>query len=119
MRPIMLHAPHAARMFKILAVETRLRLLELLRGRTLCVNALAANLGITPAAVSQHLRVLRDADLVRAEKRGYHVHYQLNERTLAAWARTTAALLAPTPEAEPAPGPAPAPQGRPDPGRAS
>lgn len=97
MRPIMLHAPKAARIFKVLSVETRLRLVELLRGRTLCVNALSRHLGITPAAASQHLRVLRDADLVAAEKRGYFVHYRLNERTLAAWAGMAAALLAPTP----------------------
>jgi len=97
MRPIMFHAPQATRMFKVLSVETRLRLIELLRGRTLCVNALSRNLGITPAAASQHLRVLRDADLVAAEKRGYFVHYRLNERTLAAWARMATELLAPTP----------------------
>ncbi|MCK9240444.1 helix-turn-helix domain-containing protein [Desulfocurvus sp.] len=111
MRPVMLHAPQAARMFKILSVQTRLRLLELLRGRTLCVNALSANLGVTPAAVSQHLRVLREADLVRAEKRGYHVHYQLNERTLAAWGRLAAELLAPPAAPGSGPGEGPPPPG--------
>lgn len=42
-------------------------------------------LGVTPAAVSQHLRVLRDADRVLADKRGYHVHYRVNVKTLASW----------------------------------
>jgi DNA-binding transcriptional ArsR family regulator len=42
------------------------------------VNALSQALKITPAAVSQHLRVLRDAGLVTAEKRGYFVHYKAN-----------------------------------------
>ncbi|MCF8108925.1 MAG: ArsR family transcriptional regulator, partial [Desulfohalobiaceae bacterium] len=42
-------------------------MIELLKERSLCVNALARDLMITPAAVSQHLRILRDADLVIAE----------------------------------------------------
>lgn len=74
-----------ARIFKVLSVETRVRMVRLLKGRTLCVNALAKSLGITPAAVSQHLRVLRDAELVHDEKRGYYVHYSLNEETLGIW----------------------------------
>lgn len=50
-----------ARIFKVLSVETRVQMLSLLKERVLCVNALANALEITPAAVSQHLRVLRDA----------------------------------------------------------
>ena len=74
-----------ARMFKVLSVNTRVRMVRLLKERSLCVNALAKNLGMTPAAVSQHLRVLRDADLVIAEKRGYFVHYRINLETLDRW----------------------------------
>jgi len=72
------------RVFRVLSVETRVRIVQLLKERALCVNALAAQLGVTPAAVSQHLRVLRDADLVVAERRGYHVHYRANPEILAA-----------------------------------
>ncbi|MFO7883740.1 MAG: metalloregulator ArsR/SmtB family transcription factor, partial [Desulfobacteraceae bacterium] len=72
----------AARVFKILSVETRVRMIDLLRQRSLCVNALARALNISPAAVSQHLRILRDANVVIAEKRGYFVHYRINEQTL-------------------------------------
>ena len=74
-----------ARIFKVLSVNTRVRMVCLLKKHSLCVNALAKNLGVTPAAVSQHLRVLRDADLVIAEKRGYFVHYRVNHETLARW----------------------------------
>lgn len=74
-----------ARIFKVLSVNTRVRIIDLLKGRSLCVNALAWALQISPAAVSQHLRILRDADLVTAVKRGYFVHYAVNEATLAAW----------------------------------
>ena len=70
-----------ARWLKVLSVDTRLRIVQLLKDRVLCVNALAKRLGITQSAVSQHLRVLREADLVIDEKRGYYVHYRLNEET--------------------------------------
>jgi DNA-binding transcriptional ArsR family regulator len=71
-----------ARIFKVLSVGTRLRIIALLKRHALCVNALARALKITPAAVSQHLRVLRDAGIVTAEKRGYYVHYRVNDDKL-------------------------------------
>jgi ArsR family transcriptional regulator len=82
-----------ARIFKVLSVGTRVRMIDLLKRRSLCVNALARALDITPAAISQHLRVLRDADIVIADKRGYFVHYRINEGTLADWNTTTKSLL--------------------------
>ncbi len=74
-----------ARIFKILSVDTRIRIIQLLKDRALCVGALSAQIGITQGAVSQHLRVLRDADLVVAERRGYYIHYRLNEEVLTQW----------------------------------
>lgn len=82
-----------ARLFKALSVDTRVRIVQLLKKKALCVNALATWLDITPAAVSQHLRVLRDADLVKPDRRGYYVHYLLNERTLAQWQKMADRLL--------------------------
>ncbi len=82
-----------ARIFKVLSVGTRVRMIDLLKRRSLCVNALARALDITPAAISQHLRVLRDADIVIADKQGYFVHYRVNEETLAEWSQTTQSLL--------------------------
>jgi DNA-binding transcriptional ArsR family regulator len=84
-----------ARVLKVLSVETRVRIVQLLKGRALCVNALATRLDVTQGAVSQHLRVMRDADLVIDEKRGYFVHYRLNEQTLAAWREQIDKLLDP------------------------
>jgi DNA-binding transcriptional ArsR family regulator len=81
--------------FKALAVEARLRIVQLLREKPLCVNALAARLGMTAAGVSQHLRVLRKVGVVEGEKRGYYVHYRLNEETLAAWREEIDKLLDP------------------------
>jgi ArsR family transcriptional regulator, arsenate/arsenite/antimonite-responsive transcriptional repressor len=84
-----------AQMFKVLSVDTRVRMVELLKQRALCVNALAAQLGITPPAVSQHLRILRDADIVKADKQGYFVHYRVNETTLAQWKKLADNVLSP------------------------
>ena len=84
-----------ARILRVLAVGTRVRIVQILRERALCVNALAARLDVTQGAVSQHLRVMRDADLVSDERRGYRVHYRLNEKTLAQWRTEIDGLLAP------------------------
>ncbi len=82
-----------ARCARALAAPTRLRIVALLRGRALCVNALAGQLDVTQGAVSQHLRVLRDAGIVVSDKRGYFVHYRLNEGALATWRQEMEQLL--------------------------
>ena len=82
-----------ARFAQALAAPTRLRIVALLRRRALCVNALAGQLDVTQGAVSQHLRVLREAGIVVGEKRGYFVHYALNESALALWRQEIEKLL--------------------------
>ena len=89
----MADAQQMARIFKALSAAARVQIVQLLKDRNLCVNALAKQLDISPAAVSQHLRVLRDADLVVAEKRGYYVHYRINPETLRRWGQLTDGLL--------------------------
>jgi DNA-binding transcriptional ArsR family regulator len=85
------------RVYRALGDGTRLRLVRLLAdlepGGALCVNALVAELGVSQPAVSQHLGVLRAADLVIGERRGYHVHYRLKPAGLAAYRRETLGLL--------------------------
>lgn len=63
------------KLFKALSVETRLRIVQLLSRRTLCVGSFSNLLGVSAGAISQHLRILRDAGLVEAERRGYFIHY--------------------------------------------
>ena len=82
-----------AELFKVLAVDTRVRILQMLRERPLCVNALAARLGVTHSAVSQHLRVLRSAGLVIADKQGYFVHYRLDEQAVSRLRETLGGFL--------------------------
>ena len=88
-------ARELARICKVLSVDTRVRIIELLKGRALCVGALSARLGVTAGAVSQHLRILRDAGLVTDEKHGYYVHYRLNNKTIAKWKNVTERFLEP------------------------
>jgi len=68
----------------VLSVETRVRILQRLRDRLLCVNAPASRLDVTPGVVSQHLRIMRDSGLVFGEGFWYFVHHRPNEDTLAA-----------------------------------
>ena len=82
-----------AQWLKVLSVGTRVRIIQLLKGRALCVNALAHQLDVSQSAVSQHLRVLRQAGLVIDEKRGYYVHYRINQETLAEWKETINCML--------------------------
>lgn len=75
-----------AALFSALADPTRLKLAKLLQRQrdqdALCVNALAGLLGVTQSAVSQHLRVLKGIGLVKGERRGYHIHYFINQEVL-------------------------------------
>mgnify|MGYP000153288210 CR=1 FL=1 len=83
-----------ARICRALAVPARISIVKLLKQRSLCVGALARLLGLTPGAVSQHLRLLRDAGLVEPERRGYFIHYRLNPEVLAQWQAALQSLLA-------------------------
>ncbi len=72
----------SAELFKLLSVDKRIEIIELLKKEAMSVNALAKALGITQSAVSQHLRVLKAADLVRDERQGYWIYYSLNKEAL-------------------------------------
>ncbi len=69
--------------FKVLGVETRVKIIELLKSKgPLGSKNIAGLVGITPAAVSQHLRTLRQAGLVRSERKGYWIPYSIDEEAL-------------------------------------
>ncbi len=70
-------------MFKVLGVETRVKIINLLKsGGPLEVKYIADKIGVTSAAVSQHLKILRQAGLVRNERRGYWIPYSIDEEAL-------------------------------------
>jgi len=86
--------------FKVLADDTRFKLINLLLTHDLCVGALAHHLGISEAAVSQHLKQLREVGLVKGEKRGYWTHYMVERNKLSELAEFVEELtsLQPCPE---------------------
>jgi len=67
---------------KALGDENRLNIVMLLLRHDFCVGALSKRLDISEAAVSQHLKVLRQAGIVRGEKRGYFTHYRVESTAL-------------------------------------
>ncbi len=71
-----------AKIFKALSSESRIRILELIRDRKLCVNAITKKLNITQPAVSQHLAILKDIGLVKSDRYGSIIHYQLDNSRL-------------------------------------
>ena len=72
-----------AEIFKVLSVETRVKIIELLKANAaLGVKDISEKLGITPPAVSQHLKILKQAGLVRSERKGYWIPYSINEEAM-------------------------------------
>ncbi len=67
---------------KALSVNSRLQIVKLISNKRLCVNAIARRLDITQSAVSQHLKVLKDCNLVFPERYGSIIHYQLNKEKI-------------------------------------
>ncbi len=64
-------------LFHALSDETRLEIIELLRGGERCVCELTDSLDAAQSRLSFHLRVLKDAGVVRDRKDGRWVHYEL------------------------------------------
>jgi DNA-binding transcriptional ArsR family regulator len=72
-----------AEIFKVLSVDTRVKIIELLKANgALGVKEISNRLGITPPAVSQHLKILKQAGLVRSERQGYWIPYSINEEAM-------------------------------------
>ena len=70
-------------MFKVLSVETRVKIIDLLKSNgPMGAKKIADLLAITPAAVSQHLKILKQAGLVRNERKGYWIPYSIDEQAL-------------------------------------
>ncbi len=70
-------------MFKALGVETRVRIIELLKDQgPLGAKNIGSTIGITTAAVSQHLKILKQAGLVRSERKGYWIPYTIDEKAM-------------------------------------
>ena len=65
-------------LFKALSDENRRKILDLLRFGDLTAGEIAEHFEMSKAGISQHLSVLKNAELVYAMKKGQYVYYSLN-----------------------------------------
>ena len=67
---------------KALSDPTRREILNLLKTGAMAAGDIAARFDMTAAAVSRHLSVLKDADLIRDKRDGKFIFYELNASVL-------------------------------------
>lgn len=88
-----------ASVFKALSDPTRLEIISLLtESQNLCVNVIAEKTGLSQPAISQHLKVLKNAGFLDAKKMGMHVHYSINQKKAAEFKDTVNVLFNKKPE---------------------
>lgn len=68
---------------KVLADETRQQIMRICCCARLTVNEIVAQTGVSQPTVSHHLKVLREAGLVTAQRQGKEIFYSLNQETMA------------------------------------
>src|SRR6056297_229199 len=68
--------------FKAISDPTRRKVLQLLRKRPMTAGELAENFDVSKPTMSVHFKVLREADLVHAEKQGTSITYSLKMSVL-------------------------------------
>ena len=71
------------KILKAISDENRLRILNLINQRELCVCEIESISEMTQSNVSRHLIKLKDAELIESEKNGQFVFYRMNPETLA------------------------------------
>src|SRR5208337_651885 len=74
-----------AELFKALGDTTRMHMINILASgekKNVSVTELANMMNITQPAVSQHLKTLKNARIVRAKKVGNHTYYMFNEESM-------------------------------------
>jgi len=73
-------ADQTAALFRLLGDPTRIRILQSLAATDeLCVHEIATAVDTTETKVSQALRLLRTAGVVRNRRQGRHIHYRLDD----------------------------------------
>ncbi|MGL4570088.1 MAG: ArsR/SmtB family transcription factor [Clostridium sp.] len=86
------------KLFKALGDESRLKILFLISRKNVCAKGVSKHLGISEAAVSQHIKILKDANVIIGFKRGYFVHYSINYDVLDELINFTSNIKEPTSE---------------------
>ena len=67
---------------KALADPIRRDILNMLKKGPLSAGDIAAKFSVTDASISRHLSVLKDADLIRDERKGKFIYYEINVSVL-------------------------------------
>ena len=67
---------------RALSDPTRREILQMLKKGTMSAGDLAAKFDMSAAAVSRHLAVLKEADLIRDQRQGKFIYYELNASVL-------------------------------------
>ena len=67
---------------KALSDPTRREILSMLKGGKLSAGEIVEKFPVSGAAVSRHLSVLKGADLIRDERDGKYIYYELNASVL-------------------------------------
>ena len=67
---------------KALSDPVRREILELLKAGRLSAGEICDHFDITAAAISWHLSVLKEADLIRDDRQGKYIYYELNASVL-------------------------------------
>ena len=65
--------------YKIFGDQTRLRILDALLNKPLCVNEISELLDMTQSAISHQLKNLRTSNLVKTDKIGKNVYYSISD----------------------------------------
>lgn len=68
--------------FKALSDDYRRQILEMLKNGKMTAGDISSRFDMTQATVSHHLSVLKEADLVRIERSGKYIYYELNSTVL-------------------------------------
>jgi DNA-binding transcriptional ArsR family regulator len=64
--------------FKVLSDSQRRQILVMLKGGRLSAGEIAEKMGLTPAALSYHLKLLKQAELVIEYKQKNFIYYEIN-----------------------------------------
>lgn len=67
----------SVKVLKALGDETRLKILEFLKDEEKCVCEIVPHIGTSQSNVSQHLRILKDANLVTDRREGRSTYYSI------------------------------------------
>ena len=67
---------------KALSDPIRREILNLLKGGRLAAGEISDHFSVTDAAISRHLSVLKEADLIRDNREGKFIYYELNTSVL-------------------------------------